>query len=42
MLLRDLDDVLFRDVGGKIAEDGRYKNAEINTDDASKVEGNIS
>lgn len=25
VLLRDLDDVLFRDVGGKIAEDGRYK-----------------
>ena len=24
-MMRDLDDVLFRDVGGKIAADGRYK-----------------
>ena len=23
-MIRDLDDVLFRDVGGKIAADGRY------------------
>jgi hypothetical protein len=23
-LIKDLDDVLFRDVGGKIAADGRY------------------
>ena len=24
VMIRDLDDVLFRDVGGKIAADGRY------------------
>ena len=25
VMIKDLDDVLFRDVGGKIAADGRYE-----------------
>ena len=29
VMLRDLDDVLLRDVGGKIAEDGRYKSTTL-------------